>query len=63
LVLFIGMSFPHGLLEHPSRPASRPNGARACEARERIARRTLAAGGRRAVGDFHFGFVVLISPL
>jgi hypothetical protein len=56
------MSFPHGLLEHPSRPASRPNGARACEARERMARHTLAAGGRRAVGDF-FGFIVLTSPL
>jgi hypothetical protein len=28
-----------------------------------MARHTLAAGGRRAVGNFHFRFAVFISPL
>jgi hypothetical protein len=41
-VWFIGASFPHGLLEHPSRPASRLTGARARRLREDIGR-SLAA--------------------
>src|SRR4051812_11382859 len=52
-----------GFVEHPSSPASRLPGARACAARERRARHTLAAGGRRAVGTFHFKFVVSFSSL
>src|SRR5277367_4037416 len=61
MVLFIGVSFPHGFLEHPSRPASRLPGARAGAARERMARHTLAAGGRRCGRRFRFGVAVSIS--
>ena len=44
--LFIGVSFPHGFLEHPSRPASRLTGARA-----RPCARPQAGPLRRADGD------------
>src|ERR1019366_2109067 len=51
----------HEFLEHPSRPASRPNGARARLSREAIGR-SLAAGGRRCGRKFYFNFVRTIPP-
>src|SRR5271166_5928401 len=58
VVVLIWVSFPHGFLEHPSRPASRLTGARARLLRE-AAGRSLAAGGRRCGKASYSGFMLL----